>query len=146
MVNAYGLHQDPTMFSHPDTFDPNHYFGKTALASEYANVADYNARDHYGYGVGRRLCPGIHLAERALFITTSKILWAFDIGPGRDDSGNLVEPDISSETGYQDGVVLGPEPFKSEIRPRSTKRVETIMREFSAAEKNIFPKYQVPKQ
>jgi hypothetical protein len=58
----------------------------------------------------------------------------------------VVEPNISSETGYQDGVVLGPEPFKCEIRPRSEKRREAIMREFAEAEKEIFPKYQVPKQ
>src|ERR1700733_6302398 len=36
-----------------------------------------NAFTDSGTGAGRRLCPGIHLAERNLFIAMAKLLWAF---------------------------------------------------------------------
>lgn len=49
-VNVYGLHQDESKFPHPNTFDPDHYKGRTLLAAEYANSADYENRDHYGFG------------------------------------------------------------------------------------------------
>lgn len=117
-----------------------------SLAADYANLADYDARDHYGYGAGRRLCPGIHLAERTLFLAIANILWAFDILPGRDKSGNIIEPDISSESGYEAGVLVAPKRFDCILKPRSRVRVETIMREFAEAERQVFPNYQDLKQ
>jgi hypothetical protein len=145
IVNVFGLHHDADKFANPSTFDPSHYTGKTALASDYANLADYEARDHYGYGVGRRLCPGIHFAERTLFVAIAKMLWAFDISPARDKKGNVVEIDTDSATGYSDGIVVGPEPFLCEIKPRSEKRRETIMKEFVQVERDVFSKFEVPK-
>lgn len=144
ILNITGLHNDSAKFEHPETFDPVHFAGKTALASDYANAADYEARDHYGYGTGRRICPGIHLAERSIWISAAKILWAFDIGPRKDELGNTVELDISYETGYEDGVITKPLPWRCDIQPRSERRRETIMREFAEAERDVFSKYEVP--
>ncbi|KAG1745462.1 cytochrome P450, partial [Suillus paluster] len=31
------------------------------------------------YGFGRRICPGLHVANRSLFITTALIFWAFQL-------------------------------------------------------------------
>lgn len=49
-VNVWGLHQDESKFANPDSFDPDHYKDRLLLAAEYANSADYENRDHYGYG------------------------------------------------------------------------------------------------
>ncbi len=49
-LNVWGLHHDESKFPDHDVFDPDHYKGRTLLASEYANSADYENRDHYGYG------------------------------------------------------------------------------------------------
>ncbi|KAJ5699992.1 Cytochrome P450 [Penicillium majusculum] len=46
-----------------------------ALASGYAGSEH---RDHLGYGAGRCVCPGIHLAERNLIIGVAKLFWAFE--------------------------------------------------------------------
>ena len=48
IVNVIGLHLDSSKYNDPETFDPEHFAGKHALASEYANSSDYEARDHYG--------------------------------------------------------------------------------------------------
>ncbi|TKA62575.1 hypothetical protein B0A49_08422 [Cryomyces minteri] len=130
--------------SFPRMFDPDHYAGVTALAPELAAAADYESRDHYGYGSGRRLCPGIHLAERNLFLAISKLLWGFSITPGHDASGNANEPDISNETGYSEGFLVCAHPFAANVTPRSEARRATIMREFKNAEVEVFSKYQVP--
>ena len=144
LLNAYGMHHDEKKFPHPEVFDPDHYKGQTALASELATAADYESRDHYGYGAGRRLCPGIHLAERNLFLAISKLLWGFSIGPGKDAHGNVIEPDVSNETGYSAGFLICAHDFPCEIAPRSEARRETIMREFKQAESEIFSTYQSP--
>jgi cytochrome P450 family 619 len=57
IVNSWGMQHDPTRFPAPDLFDPDHFTGVTKLANELA-IGDPEYRDHYGYGAGRRICPG----------------------------------------------------------------------------------------
>ncbi|OBT81397.1 hypothetical protein VE02_09805 [Pseudogymnoascus sp. 03VT05] len=137
IINAWGMHHDATRFPNPDVFDPAHYEGVTALASELASAADYNKRDHYGYGAGRRLCPGIHIAERNLFLGIAKLLWGFDFAPGANEEGKVLQPDTDPVTGYCEGFLVCAKDFKCGIKPRSEARRETILREFGA-EKEVF--------
>ncbi|KAI8670225.1 Fumitremorgin C synthase [Fusarium keratoplasticum] len=140
ILNAWGMHHDQKRFPDPDTFDPDHYKGQTTLAPELAASADYGSRDHYGYGSGRRICPGIHLAERNLFLAIAKIIWAFSIKPAVDEQGKEVELDINPQTGYGEGFLLCVRDFPCKITPRSEARRETIMREFNEAQK-VFSKF-----
>lgn len=109
-------------------------------------MADYEARDHYGYGFGRRLCPGIHLAERSLFITFAKLLWGFEITPAKDSTGKDVVVDLDPVTGYTDGAIILPEKFDCNIKIRSEKKKETLLREFTVAEQEIFSQFELPPQ
>lgn len=97
------------------------------------------------YGTGRRICVGIHLAERATFLALAKIIWAFDIQSGRDETGAVIENDLSW-AGTDGGVIVLPKPFKCDLAPRSDERRQTILREFQDAESTIFPKYLVPEE
>ena len=135
------MHHDPIRFPDPDTFDPDHYKGQTTLAPELAAAAEYENRDHYGYGSGRRICPGIHLAERNLFLGIAKIIWAFDIQAGLDADGKPVEPDFDPRTGYSEGFLVCAKDFPCRITPRSEARRETVMREFDEAKRDVFVKY-----
>lgn len=143
-INAYGMQHDENRFPNPDVFDPNHYRGVTALASELAS-GDYQKRDHWGYGAGRRICPGIHLAERNLFHAISKLVWAFDIGPGKDENGKVIEPDVGHEA-YCAGFLVCADPFPCTITVRSKARRETILREFDQATATVFSQYETPKK
>lgn len=145
MINAWGLHHDEKRFSNPEVFDPDHYLGVTKLAPELAAAADFEARDHYGYGAGRRLCPGIHLAERNLFLAIAKLLWGFKITPGNDDNGNVrrsEEVDVDPFRAYSAGFVICAHPFNCEFTVRGEKRGETILKEFQVAERDVFSKYE----
>jgi len=55
-VNVWGLHHDESKFPDSHTFDPDHYKGRTLSAAEYANSADYENRDHYGFGMSTPRC------------------------------------------------------------------------------------------
>jgi hypothetical protein len=134
------MHHDATRFPTPDVFDPAHYAGVTALAPELASAADYKKRDHYAYGAGRRLCPGIHVGERNLFLGIAKLLWGFEFAPGTNEVGEVVLPDTDAVTGYCEGFLVCANDFKCDIKPRSEARRETILREFEA-EKEVFAKY-----
>ena len=72
-------------------------------------ASDIKDRDHWTFGAGRRLCPGIHVAERTLFLAMARILWAFDIGKAKDASGN--EIDIVQDEVTQ-SIAARPLPFK----------------------------------
>ncbi|MCJ1348478.1 hypothetical protein MMC31_006710 [Peltigera leucophlebia] len=142
ILNVWGLHHDPIRFPSPDVFDPDRYTGYTLLASECAASADVEKRDHYGYGAGRRLCPGIHMAERGLFLAMSKLLWAFSFAEKLDGQGRLIPIDVDAATGYSEGLLHCPKPFDCEIKPRSEARQETILKEYAQAEKNTFSQYE----
>jgi cytochrome P450 len=52
------------------------------------------------FGFGRRRCPGLHLADQALYAAIASILAGFEIGPALslDESGNPVLLPVASET------------------------------------------------
>ena len=73
------LSSDPERYPRPDDFLPERFDGDKAHAGVSANSNDYMQRDHFAFGFGRRMCPGVHVAEASIFIIVSRILWAFDI-------------------------------------------------------------------
>lgn len=143
ILNVWGLQHDPSHFTNPDKFDPDRYAGKTALAPEYAASPDYANRDHYVYGAGRRICPGMHLAERNMFLGMAKMLWAFDIKPKADPKSGVRKP-IGTDPvkDYTEGFLVCPVEFGVDAKVRSEARRETIMSEFAAAERGVFEKYE----
>lgn len=142
ILNVWGLQHDPDRYSDPGTFNPWRYKNHTSLASTYAASSDYENRDHYAYGAGRRICPGIHLAERGMFIAFAKMLWAFEMSePIHPQTGMPIPVDVDAETGYLDGFLSCPKNFKATIRVRSESRRQTILRDFGTAEKDVFSQY-----
>ncbi|TVY29831.1 Cytochrome P450 monooxygenase, partial [Lachnellula hyalina] len=138
ILNVWGLHHDPVLVPDPDTFNPSRFATRTLLAPEYASSADYENRDHYGYGSGRRICPGIHLAERNLWLAMAKLLWAFSIKA--KEGAEPIDTDL--RTAYLEGLLCCAKPFECAIEPRSEERRETIMREFEQVNEEVFAKYE----
>jgi hypothetical protein len=142
ILNSWGIHHDPEQHPNPDQFDPTRFTGRTALSPKYATSSDHEKRDHYGYGAGRRICPGIHLAERSLFLAFAKLLWAFRISPKLDSEGKDIPIDLSPETGYSEGFIRCAKPFEADIKVRSEARKATILAELSKAEEEVFSQYE----
>lgn len=140
-INAYGMQHDPVRFENPDEFNPDHYEGVTELASELAN-GDWEKRDHFGYGSGRRICPGMHVAERNLFLAIAKVLWALDIEPAVNASGQPIDPDVSNEKAYSAGFLVCAEPFPCNISVRSEARRQTLERELDVARSQVFSQFE----
>ena len=66
----------------------------------------------------RRICPGIHVAERELWLAISRLLWAYDIRP-------LPEEPISLD-GYAGASSRKPEPYRVMLTPRHD-RVQVLL-------------------
>lgn len=126
------LHYDENVHTDVEAFNPDRYLDSPALAHEYTASSDFNRRDHYIYGTGRRICPGIHLAERSLWRITAKILWGFEFTKAINPvTRKPVEIDLFA---YTSGAAASPKPYKLNIKVRSEAHKTTIEREFAEAQ------------
>jgi hypothetical protein len=76
-----------------------------------------------------------------LFLAIAKLLWAFDFRAGKDDNGNIVEPDVDPQSGYSEGFLICAKPYALDVQVRSEKRRETILKEYEEAKKDILSAY-----
>jgi cytochrome P450 len=136
-VHQYAIHYDSTRYEDPDSFKPERYLDHPLKAGAYAAHPDPYARDHFDFGAGRRICPGMHLAENSLYITLAKILWAFNIEPPKTPSG---EPQVmdTSDHAYELGVNTLPKPFKVRFIPRSAEKERVTREEWKQAQRDGF--------
>ncbi|KAL1598727.1 hypothetical protein SLS60_007868 [Paraconiothyrium brasiliense] len=126
---AYNIQYNAEFYPDPCTYNPDRYLDRPLLATSYAGSPDYENRDHYSYGAGRRICVGMHLAERTQWRIIASLLWAYYIKPEVDEKGNELEVDTDT---YEDGLLICPKPFKVTFVPRGEKHVEVIKKDFEA--------------
>lgn len=136
-LHQYALQLDPTRYEDPEAFKPERYLNHPLKAGAYASQPDPYARDHFNFGAGRRICPGMHLAENSLYITLSKILWAFYIKPPLRATGTLQEMDLSDEA-YEPGANTLPKQFKARFISRNSQVEKVVRDEWSLAKKEGF--------
>ncbi|KAK0207575.1 cytochrome P450 [Armillaria fumosa] len=98
--NHWSIFHDPDIFPDPERFDPQRWL--TPDGTIRNDIKNYN------FGFGRRVCPGMHVANRSLFVNTALLMWAFDVLQG----GRI---DIM---GLTDSPNIRPLPFKVVFEPR----------------------------
>lgn len=126
---------DPDRYPNPEIFDPSRYEDDYQSALEAANNPDVSKRDSFAFGAGRRICPGLHVSERTLFLALARLLWAYRIEP--EDAGCL-----PVQHSFPDGFVAIPDPFKAKFVPRNEERVKVIKREWEECSKGLDEKGQ----
>lgn len=59
--------------------------GDSLTSAQSSNLSDPYKRDHWMFGAGRRICPGMMVAEREIWLAISRLIWAFTLEqvPGR---------------------------------------------------------------
>ncbi|EXJ87216.1 hypothetical protein A1O3_04175 [Capronia epimyces CBS 606.96] len=133
--NVWGIHMDPDRCPEPRRFNPDRFAGDSTTLYESAHGEPLK-RDNFNFGAGRRLCQGIHIAERSLFLGLSRILWGFNLNKALDSAGNPITPDINNLIG---GITVHPKPFEIDIQPRSPERTKIIRQAVKDCEELVFP-------
>lgn len=115
---------DPSLFPSPDTFSPERYLTNpygTKISAEECQAE--GRKTSYAFGSGRRQCPGNIFAQNGFLALAAKLVWAFDVV--------AKEPlDVSVETGFHGGLLLGSEPFEVEFVPRSEARRKAVVEDY----------------
>lgn len=134
MNNAWAINMDPTRAPEPRKFNPDRHVNDRLSLYDSASNPDGTKRDQFTFGAGRRICPGMHVAERSLFLGIARILWAFDIVPKTGADGKPILPDQEKLT---QGFVCMPEIFAASIVPRSAERADIVRREWRVCEETL---------
>ena len=123
--NSRAIHMDPIRNPSPRDFNPERFSNDFRTEFEAATSGDPSKRNNFIFGAGRRLCQGMHIAERSLFLAISRMLWAFDFNRPIDSTTGKEKPlpDIDDLVG---GITVQPAPFEVVITPRSEKKEQMI--------------------
>ncbi|KAG6915439.1 hypothetical protein DXG01_011469 [Tephrocybe rancida] len=101
-----------------EVFNPDRFLGDTLSCGESAKLPNVMDRDHWTFGAGRRICPGLPAAERELWLAISRLLWAFTFHSVPGEPISLEEYDgLSGRT---------PKPFRLQLSPRVEKLDEFL--------------------
>lgn len=66
-ANTWAIHRDEAEFERPDDFIPERFLSnKFGTSNSVDELTDSHRRATYGFGAGRRVCPGQRLAENSL--------------------------------------------------------------------------------
>ncbi|KAI0696993.1 cytochrome P450 [Cerioporus squamosus] len=102
--NNWRFFRNAETYPNPETFSPERFIGPEK---------QFDPR-RYLFGYGRRICPGLHLADATMWLTSVSVLAAFDVTPPLKDGKPLIP------TGrFLDGGISHPEPFECVVKPRS---------------------------
>ncbi|KAI8100206.1 cytochrome P450 [Halteromyces radiatus] len=115
VANTIGMHMNPDVYPDPETFKPERFLNNTRTMTSSAN-GDVNQRDHFIFGWGRRVCPGIYLAEVEMFHIFVRIFANASIAPPLDVDGKEVPIDM--DTVLDTGLLIMPQPYQVRFIPR----------------------------
>ncbi|KAI0043607.1 cytochrome P450 [Auriscalpium vulgare] len=88
MINGWqaaAITHDPEMYPEPDMFNPERF-----LTVEPARKIDADVAVGAVFGIGRRQCPGRHVADAILFMTVASVLATFDVGKAKNERGEEI--------------------------------------------------------
>ncbi|KAG8934831.1 hypothetical protein FRC02_009151 [Tulasnella sp. 418] len=138
IASVWSIHMNKDRYNDPETFNPERYMNHDLMSGDYMAHRDPKARDHFAFSTGRRSCPGVYVAEQALFLVIAKLLWAFNIVP--PENVKLEDIDTNFETAYYGKQIKRPKTFPVKFVSRGFKREECIRREMAFCEEGIFAK------
>ncbi|KAJ7307804.1 cytochrome P450 [Mycena albidolilacea] len=121
--SLWNMHHNEKEFPNSYKFEPERFMTKKPGQTDgMDNIA--LGEGMYGFGFGRRECPGQQMGTKSAWIAIVRLLWAFNIEAVLDSSGNSIPIDTESCT---EGLTCRPHAFPANFVARSAAHIETIM-------------------
>ncbi|KZP12803.1 cytochrome P450 [Athelia psychrophila] len=112
-ANIWSILHDELIYPEPSEFRPERYLGEDGQLRALERAED---PAQIAFGFGRRICPGMSLADNSVFLAVSTLLYIFNISKAKDADGEDITPAIE-----YDGFICHPQPFRCCIAPRSVE-------------------------
>ncbi|RDB29712.1 hypothetical protein Hypma_013789 [Hypsizygus marmoreus] len=118
VANLWNMLHDPEVYPDPFAFNPDRHIARDGKPTQ---------RDPRTvcFGYGRRVCPGMYLAETSLFAAISMSFTVFDVSKAVENGVEITPVHTNTS-----GIISYPEPFKCTIKPRSEKAVSLIAQDY----------------
>ncbi|ELU38334.1 cytochrome P450 [Rhizoctonia solani AG-1 IA] len=113
--NIYAITRDERIYPDPENFIPERF------DANQPGPSPPNPRD-FVFGIGRRICPGNHIADASVWLAIANLVATMDISKACDSNGVPIEPVPERCSGF----VCQLRPFPCSIKPRSEKAVQLI--------------------
>ncbi|CAG8972460.1 hypothetical protein HYALB_00001149 [Hymenoscyphus albidus] len=113
--NAFGIILNEEEYDEPLRFWPERF-----LNEDLENVL----KGHWGFGAGRRVCPGYHVGESNVFIAIARLLYCFEFEAVEDQPIDVFKTNWADHLGA---------PFAMKIKPRSPAHAALAEREGKVA-------------
>ncbi|KAG7085838.1 hypothetical protein E1B28_003375 [Marasmius oreades] len=120
IVNLWNMTHDPDTYPNPFEFDPDRFL------STPGKPVQKDPRQ-ICFGFGRRICPGLNLAEASVWLCIVMSLAVLDIKPVMGEDGKPIIPELENTN----GTISHPVPFKYNVKPRSEKAMALISSEIA---------------
>lgn len=112
--NQFAIGRDESVFGeNPDAFIPERWIDEKGQLKELPLV---------GFGFGRRICTGRHIARNGLYIHVARMLWAFDMAAG---SNQAPVDDMNCTEGF----TSAPKTYRAVFRPRGAWVRDHVMKQ-----------------
>ncbi|KAI3686414.1 hypothetical protein L1987_80090 [Smallanthus sonchifolius] len=84
ILNVWSIHRDPRYWDNPLEFNPERFL---------THNWDYKGNNlmYFPFGSGRRLCPGLPLAEKMIMLIVGSLLHSFDWSLPKGEEHDLIE-------------------------------------------------------
>ncbi|CEG82460.1 hypothetical protein RMATCC62417_16529 [Rhizopus microsporus] len=115
LANSLSMNMDPKLYHEPEKFKPERFLNDNRSMYASSNGST-QTREVFTFGWGRRICPGIYLAENEMFNFCTHLLAKCTIEPALTESGEKIYPELDKWV-EKDGTVV-PLPFKTRFVQR----------------------------
>ncbi|KAG2228137.1 hypothetical protein INT45_009183 [Circinella minor] len=95
VCNMHATHKNEAVYPEPEKFVPTRFLNNLKTMSAAAN-SNIENRDHYNFGWGRRICPGIHLAEIEMFNILVRVFAYATVEAPLNEKGEPQLPDLDA--------------------------------------------------
>jgi hypothetical protein len=127
------IHRDEKLYPDPDTFNPDRWLNPEYPTYKEPLTKFPTLQNFSAFGFGRRICPGMNIAERSLYLLPPRVAWACRISRQKDAQGNeIVPPSYDYTTGFN----TQPKTFPFDLQPRSKDRAEHVAKAWEEAHRN----------